>query len=341
MKYNNDIAVEDFVADVQFQEWVLSNQQTHKVYWNNWLKTYPHHKAMMMEATDMVQQLQFKPKQLPSAVIEEEWQRLQQKISKQESSPIIRRLQFLKYAAAVILCLFIGTGIWFWNQNEVITIATGYGEQEAVKLPDGSEVMLNSNSTLSYKEEVEAAKIREVKLEGEAFFDVRHSSERPFIVKGDAFDVNVLGTTFNVINRENKHRVVLNTGSVQVNFLEGTHIKTQDKSKVEKKITLKPNEWLESTKEGYIQASVNSRTYSSWTQNILTFDETPLSELSRILEDNYGLEVIIEDKSLSTNKITGQIPTENITDLLNAIQKAFDIKIIQLDRNTIKIRAEN
>lgn len=118
-------------------------------------------------------------------------------------------------AAAVIL-LLVGISAIVWMQPRSYTVPNGRQVQRI--LPDGSAVLLSSGSTLSYKP-FWGRKIREVRLEGEAFFDVT-SSEKPFIVETFNAEVRVLGTRFNVkawpASHTNYTAVTLEEGRVEV-----------------------------------------------------------------------------------------------------------------------------
>ena len=96
-------------------------------------------------------------------------------------------------AASIVLLIAVGAG--FWLQPTTLTAPTG--ERLAATLPDGSTVELNSGARLSYARAF-GGKARTVRLTGEAFFDVAHDAQKPFMVKTFNADVTVLGTRFNV-----------------------------------------------------------------------------------------------------------------------------------------------
>lgn len=339
MQLNTEFTVEYFVSDIQFQKWVVSNKQIHTDYWKEWLQTYPHHSTMMTEAAVIVHQLQFKPQVLSETVIESEWQQLQKNIN-QTSQPKIRRFQFIKYAVAAIFIGLLAFTAFFYSNNETI-IVTNYGENKTIILADGSMVVLNANSILKYSESIVNQKVREVTLEGEAFFDVEHKADkRPFVVHSSSFDVNVLGTSFNVINRAEKIRVVLKTGKVQVDLKNQVLVETTASEQTQQIVNLEPGEWLESKDKSYIKQSVNTLIYTSWKNNLLTFDNTSIQELARILKDNYGVDVIIEDKTLLKDTLTGRIPSDKLTALLKAITLSFQIDVIQKDAHTIILKRQ-
>ncbi|MDZ7690866.1 MAG: FecR domain-containing protein [Balneolaceae bacterium] len=104
------------------------------------------------------------------------------------------------------------------TETAMQNIQTARGERASMEFSDGSRVILNSMSTLRFPKVFEGTK-RELHLEGEAFFQVAHNKERPFVVHANGVEVNVLGTEFNVNSyRENEAvEVVVREGKVAVN----------------------------------------------------------------------------------------------------------------------------
>ena len=103
---------------------------------------------------------------------------------------------FSAAAAVALLCLSVWTAYLYMQPAAIQTIST-LAETRTVRLPDGSSVMLNHYSSLSYPEKFQSDK-REVELNGEAYFEVSKDPKHPFIVQTETIDVQVLGTHFNV-----------------------------------------------------------------------------------------------------------------------------------------------
>ena len=138
---------------------------------------------------------------------------------------------FSAAAAVTLLCLSVWTAYLYMQPVTIQTVST-LAETRTVCLPDGSTVTLNHYSSLSYPEKFKSDK-REVKLNGEAYFEVSKNKKHPFIVQTETIDVQVLGTHFNVDAYQNNPDVktTLLTGSVAVS----------NKSK-SVRVILKPNE---------------------------------------------------------------------------------------------------
>ena len=122
--------------------------------------------------------------------------------------------------AAVAAVAGIVSTLYFWPSSKPWKeYHTVYGETNTFTLPDGSSVVLNANSTLTLYSDWNSEPSREIWLDGEAFFSVVHKTDNQlFKVKTkEGVTVEVLGTTFNVYNRTNETKVVLNSGQIRLN----------------------------------------------------------------------------------------------------------------------------
>lgn len=151
-----------------------------------------------------------------------------------------------------------------------------------VMLPDGTQVMLNSRSKLRYPEKFDS-RTREVYLQGEAYLEVAHNKEKPFIVHANDFNIQVLGTKFNVnsYNRESAF-VALVDGSVQV---------TTDKNL--NKVMMKPNNLLR-LRDGNIDELVHTQAtdYISWLDKKLKLNGDKIDRIMTNLANYYDLEIV-------------------------------------------------
>ncbi|MDF9796342.1 transmembrane sensor [Catalinimonas alkaloidigena] len=229
----------------------------------------------------------------------------------------------VKIAAVFIGFLMISSLLYLlYQQSLAVTYQTGYGETLEITLPDGSEVLMNNNSTLSYDSDWGEAGARVVNLKGEAFFSVVHTLDhQKFTVNtSDEVDIEVLGTRFNVNNRRNTTEVVLNEGKVKVNF----------KAEQEKQeILMEPGELVaySSTTQQYQKKLIDTKTRTSWKDKLLTFDSQSLKQIAQILEDNYGYTIQFANEEISTYEFTGTIPTDKVEALFTMLNKAFNLEI--------------
>ncbi len=312
-------SLEELINNPSFIRYVQDADAQDVAYWEHWLATHPDKKPLAEDAAMLVRGVAFKKQSLPAAHIETSWKEVERNILNHTSKTWFQPKTYA-IAASLALLLLSTLVVWFFYPQAVVTHQTAYGEIQKLLLPDGSGVTLNANSTLSYPPSSMHSDKRIVHLQGEAYFEiVRKSDVHParFVVVTDNGEVEVVGTQFNVNSRHEKTKVVLNEGKVKFNA-------TEDQNTM-----LEPGDMVEYSKENneLTRQKVDPERHSSWRNHTLTFDDTSLPELARILEDNYGLKVVINRPSLLDKKITGEISAKNVDVILKAISKLLHVKI--------------
>jgi transmembrane sensor len=243
-------------------------------------------------------------------------------------------------AAAIIAFIFFRSPV-----NEPIapaktasnTISTKPGSKSKIELPDGTQVWLNADSKLEYNGDF-SGKYREVTLSGEAYFDVVKDKSRPFIIHTSSVRIKVLGTAFNVRSypADKTTETSLIRGSVEITM----------NSQPDKKVILKPNEKVVidnatavtdpakdppkkiNSGEAMIVGNVHldkkyQEVYETmWVKNKLAFDETPFDYMIAEIERWYNVEIIVKNKSLSTNTYTVTFENKSLDEVLEGLQFA-------------------
>lgn len=229
--------------------------------------------------------------------------------------------------AASIVLLIASVAIMRWPGQRDIEIRTAFGEQLAVKLPDNSDVTLNGNTVLRYKSNWNESEDREVWIEGEGFFSVKHTkSDSRFVVHAsDRLNVEVLGTKFNVRSRALKSEVMLSEGKVKLDM----------KNSQAASVYLKPGELAVMTDKKLSKEVVKDKRYTSWLTHTLMFDRTPLRDVARLLHDTYGLEVRFDDEQMMNLELSGQISSATADDILMGISQIFNLKIDRKDKGVV------
>lgn len=186
----------------------------------------------------------------------------------------------LKIASVVVVLL---TSSYFVFFNNTKSFSTEIAQTETFNLPDNSEVILNAQSKLSYNKKQWKTN-RTLDLDGEAFFKVTKGEK--FSVMTDAGVVQVLGTQFNVKERDNYFEVQCFEGSVSVT------------SGANKEI-LKPGKTFRMVDGKIIDVKDFNATSPSWLAQESTFDEVPLWQVIEELENQYNIDISAEnvDKS--------------------------------------------
>lgn len=206
----------------------------------------------------------------------------------------------------------------------VHTLITPRGGEYAIQLADGTKVWLNANSTLKYPVSFHHAHVREVELEGEAYFDVANARVNgkhvPFVVKSKGQALEVLGTEFNINTFKNKITTTLIEGSVKVAF---------DNKSTDQSLVLKPNDQLvyDNQSEEISVAQIDPYYVTAWKSGDFAFDNAPLENVMEDIARWY--DISIEYKSeIDDVKFSGKVSRfENIETLLQTIEWTGSVKL--------------
>ncbi len=248
--------------------------------------------------------------------------------------PLPRRIwvQVASVAAILLFGLFAGTALTHLLSDkpltETLVFETPRGEKSHVELPDGSEVWLNARTRLIYRSF--SSKSRQVELKGEAFFKVARNEQAPFVVKTNECEVEVLGTTFNVMAYDEfgRKEITLLNGKVNVRMGEAEKV-------------LKPGQALILKNHYFYVDEVNPSEASGWVQNKFNFKNIPLSELMKRLENWYDVDITLENKTGREVNFTGTFKNEeSIWQVLDAIKVYTPINYKKTNLRQIKITVQ-
>ncbi len=329
--------VYNFLFENGFKDWVTDPTPTSDLFWKNWIAENPAYKKEVEDFRVLIVQISYASK-IPTETEEKIiWESIQKKISERPFKVIeFFKNGFRNYgrlaASVTILCSVMAGFLLFKGTNNK-EIHTAYGEIKSVELPDGSNIFLNSNSTLSYSTaNWKEGNDREVTLKGEAFFEIKEQGSLKrdrFTVHTDGIDVEVLGTKFNINSFRTVTKVVLQSGSVK---LSSNRPNTQP-------LIMKPGEMVNfDKKEFQFQLiKVNPKIYSSWKDMKFVFENTSVKEIAVIIEDKYGIKVNLLGQGLAERKISGEITIGGKQTLLKAIETLYNLKITENGNNTITI----
>jgi ferric-dicitrate binding protein FerR (iron transport regulator) len=315
--------VEDVLTDERFLTWYFSVPDNESDNWQTMLEADPHLQSLNNEAKIIMKQLHFEERCASENEIAEAYRKLKEKISENsrgKKSPVISMKMKRKrwwLAAASIVILALGS-IAVWNSFSNVTKTTHkteFGQIIEQKLPDGTKVFLNANSSLSLGEDWDNNKPREVWIEGEAFFNVaKTANKQRFIVHASQFDVIVTGTQFNIVDRPGRTNIMLQEGSVV--------LKTKDGGE----ITMKPGEFVEFKAEQFNKKELPAANVASWKEHKLNFENTPVPEAARMITEIYGVELIAGDDIIKSKVLTGVMPNDDLNVLLEAIEATLECK---------------
>lgn len=184
-------------------------------------------------------------------------------------------------------------------------------------LPDGSKVWLNKNSWLTFNQKF-GRRRRQVKLNGEGYFEVNHDESRPFIVKmEDNLEVKVLGTTFNACSYPslNKAEVILRSGSVQVSD-----------NNIDESVILSPDQkytWNDGKAE---VSAVNAMDCCRWFEHRLVFDNVKLKDILENLSHKYQQTIRYDIGALENKRMSMTIRDESVEGFLDVLTNLLPVR---------------
>jgi len=229
--------------------------------------------------------------------VDRAWNKISSRMS--ETKFRIWRTTLFRVAAVALILFGIGSAALYLNNSgylsKKISVATSINEKNiVVSLPDGSKISLNRNSELSYHENF-GKKDRNVRLKGEAFFEISPDAAMPFIIDAGSASVKVVGTSFNVItnNSESKVEVYVKTGKVILSDKAGSQSVALEPGFIGKIDTR--------TSEKILNDNPN---YLSWNNGLLVYNGQKLEVVFSDLKRVYNMDIIADDPSISENTWT-------------------------------------
>jgi transmembrane sensor len=341
------MSIEDLLSDESFINYCKETSPEDISFWENYVKVNPDRSLLVKHAKEKYVQL-FNA--LALADLEEQATRLKNYISEGEAAPVIQMEQFEKLKQRRILPLLIRisaaamliTGLFFATKyfvadknNDIKTYMAAYGERKNIQLPDGSIVTLNAGSNIKINEKF-GATTRDVYLEGEAFFEVKHDTSHPFIVHTPAMDVKALGTAFNVkaYLNEKTTETSLIRGLVEVTLKEDNNLKMllypnqkiewrhpneNTSSSVAKKANINATDSLK--KKLVVNPSGDIKEIA-WKENKLIFDDEDFDGIAVLLERWYGAKINFRDSVIRNYRFTGIFEKEDLNTVLDYLKEA-------------------
>jgi ferric-dicitrate binding protein FerR (iron transport regulator) len=257
--------------------------------------------------------------------IDKAWNKLHSRLSENgliAETPVVRRsfvrTAYFRIAAIIILLLGIGSVLLYMNDKGVLSrktiVATTDNQKNLqVTLPDGSNIFLNRNTRLSYRENF-GRNGRNVTLSGEAFFEIARDENNPFTVNAGKASVKVLGTSFNIItsNPDSAVEVFVKTGQVMVSGNENKNNLILDPGYIG---TMSPER---------SEKSVNTdRNYMSWNTGLLVYDGQTLDVVFRDLKKVYNMDIVADNPDILANTWTSPIDNQPQEIIIRLICASF------------------
>jgi transmembrane sensor len=245
--------------------------------------------------------------------VDKAWNNLYSRLSENglmTETPVVRRsfirTTYFRIAATALILLGIGSVMVYLNDQGALsrktTVATTENQKNLqVTLSDGSNVILNRNTTLSYRENF-GRNGRNVALSGEAFFEIAPDKENPFIIDAGKARIKVVGTSFNVNtnNTDSAVEIFVKTGIVMVSDNEGT-----------RSLTLDPG-YIGTMNSGTSDKFINNdQNYMAWNNGVLIYDKQTLDVVFRDLKKVYNMDIVADNPEILENTWTTNGPVDN------------------------------
>ncbi|BBE16534.1 anti-sigma factor [Aquipluma nitroreducens] len=237
-------------------------------------------------------------------------------------------MNFQKVAAILLLPLLIYTA---WNISKPSTFSkkvslmktseTTFGVRSQIQLSDGTKVWINSGSKLTYPDEF-TGKVREVKLEGEAYFQVESDKEHPFYVDLNGCKVKATGTRFNISNYKEDNEITTYLEHGKVSLLSAVS-KDSNKS-----VQLNENEIIvyQKADKQYHITNADGKKYIGWIDGALIFKNDDTNDVAARLGRWFNAEIIFDEEVLKSDYVfTATFKHESLEEALRLLSYSTPI----------------
>ncbi|GAA4440157.1 FecR family protein [Ravibacter arvi] len=346
--------IEDFAFDESFQRWVNDVHADHADFWNNYLAEHPHQLDKILAARDLVLRLkESENPEIHTQLSETIWANVKSHADLAEKKRIMRRA-WLSAAAAALLAVaafayFVGapgksrpagpsSGLEVTSAGmDMIDFVADKGKADSVVLADGSTVVVEKNSRITYSARF-GGRERVVHLNGEATFDVVKNPERPFLIFANKAVVKVLGTRFRVKAYDRSEKVVVAVRSGKVSVFEKKDFERNRSDPQLPGLILTANQQAEFSTEfekfskmlvpdPVLMTGVNRSEFE--------FDRTPLPEVFETLEKAYGVEIIYDRSLFAHRLLKVSLEDESLTEKLDIICKTMGLSYQIIDARIV------
>ncbi|WP_200975063.1 FecR family protein [Echinicola sp. 20G] len=337
--------IEDLLFDHSFKSWVFDGEPVENLKWINWVNENETNRQLYIQARIILLSINDQGKVMEDAQQHSLFKKIEHSIEADSSKRFFTKEkkqtiwnQFWIRTAAILMVVLLAS-ITFLTINHkgseekievaaaVIVKANPKGQKSKLYLPDGSIVYLNSESEITYLDNF-GKDNRELQLKGEAFFEVAHDTVLPFTVKSGNMVTVAVGTSFNVnAYQEFSPSVQLATGKVRVynenRDREDLYLVSGEEAKLDKDVLSKG---IFNPLEAY-----------GWKNGVLSFNQMKFSEVKRLLERWYAVEITVQNSPKKDEKVSGEFKDASLENVLESLgyTMGFSYKI---DRKKIALK---
>jgi transmembrane sensor len=355
-------SVEYLINNDSFRDWVF-DKNLENTNWGDVYVNSPENQEVIEQARAFLLATKGEVLAISQNEAESAINSILEKVENQSSQPstlkIISKNLWFRAAAAVLIMASIG--FWFWNKqanpsvityhdlveksdDKLVEIINDGDKPRLVNLQDGSSVILQKNSRISFAKVFSKEK-REVYLSGEAFFEVAKNPAQPFFVYANELIAKVLGTSFSVraYETDKEVKVVVKTGKVSVFSQKDNKTIELRNNRELAGIVITPNQQVVFQREEVriLREIVETPALLNLPieQQNFVFKRTPISEVFMMLEKAYGVDIVYDEEVLSKCSITASLADEPLFEKLKMICTAINANYEEID-GQIVITAE-
>ncbi|WP_293299309.1 FecR family protein [Pedobacter sp. UBA4863] len=290
----------------QVQKWIGASAENQKYYYQ--FERIWNESATLAESSEADEELA--------------WQKFKQRLNERQLvQPVVKKIKtkplWWQAAAVFVICF----GAWAAYQQFV----GGYTNLASThlvvnkELPDGSQLVLNKNTNISYAADFKTN--RKVKIKsGEVFFDVAHNRSHPFVIDIDEVKVEVVGTSFNIKKNKESVEVIVESGTVKITA------QGQPTGSKELRLTKGESVLLEEGKGIAVKKQTEDELYNYYRTALFVANNTSLARLVAILSEAYGEKISLSE-SVRNDKISTTLPFKySLEKNLETICETLDLK---------------
>ena len=322
---------EDFLADESFTNFLLAKNDDDFLFWQNWIPEHPHSVNEIKKATDIffaIRNRESISKNFQHTIgIENEFSKVKRSLNLTDAekqtiikklkprSVIVRAAWYLAGAAAIFIIAFsvINYVKTSSGPTQYISYASTTNVPTKITLPDGSMVLLNSNSEVFLAKKFNDSR-RELLLKGTAFFSVAKNKAKPFIVTSGNLKTTALGTAFYIYQSV--------SGGASISLLEG---KVEVRDLNDALYLLPGDKAAYLNEQNFDKISFNKEQLRQYVEGNIVFKNADIDNIESAIEEFFNKSVIIKGKVPKIN-FTGSFDSQKLESVLDALQFTYNMK---------------
>lgn len=354
----NEEYIAALLSDDAFLDWVKYPTPEKTAYWDDFFSKNEDKRLAATEARKLIEEVLDSSQEEParySRIKHRLFLQIQEAEIEKNQRGIIGLWDRAWIKVAAVLTVFLGLGWLYYTVNRIdsqyqenlaeVKTKTEWVEQlntspqtQLVLLPDGSSVILQPKSKISFPKRFTEAR-REVVLSGEAFFEVEKNPKQPFFVHANELVTKVLGTSFVIkaFSTQRHIEVVVKTGKVAVCASDDEQIEQFKHENSLVGMVLVQNEKADYDRDETLLKRIKEQTNSSttWTKvnqrGIFDFQDTPVRKVFATIEDAYDVDIVVDDELVKNCSLTAFLGTQHLFEKINIICSAIQARYEVID----------